>query len=107
MRSENADSQEELMNARLQSVNLKIEASEKVSSKDGSTMETQINTEIFDENSESYKEKIKLFIEMEKMKLVCRAIQIGLPEKDIMGLLDEENIADFDLENLKSRILIK
>lgn len=85
---------------------MKIEASEKVSSKDGSTLETQINTEIFDEN-ESYKEKIKLFIEMEKMKLVCRAMQIGLPEKDIMSLLDDENIADFDLENLKSRIQIK
>lgn len=41
------------------------------------------------------------------MKLVCRAMQIGLPEKDIMSLLDDENIADFDLENLKSRIQIK
>ncbi len=44
---------------------------------------------------------------MEKMKLVCRAIQIGLPEKEIMSFLDEENIADFDLDNLKSRIQIK
>jgi hypothetical protein len=104
MRSENADSQEEMMNARLQSVNLKIEVSEKISSKDGSTLETQINTEIYDEHNESYKEKIKLFIEMEKMKLVCRAIQIGLPEKEIISLLDDENIADFDIENLRSRI---
>lgn len=93
-----------MMNARLQSVNLKIEVSEKISSKDGSTLETQINTEIYDEHNESYKEKIKLFIEMEKMKLVCRAIQIGLPEKEIMSLLDDENIADFDIENLRSRI---
>lgn len=82
---------------------MKIEASDKTSSKDGSTLETQINTDILDE-PESYKEKIKLFIEMEKMKLVCRAMQMGLPEKDIMSLLDDENIADFDLENLKSRI---
>jgi hypothetical protein len=82
---------------------LKIEASDKTSSKDGSTLETQINTDILDE-PESYKEKIKLFIEMEKMKLVCRAMQMGLPEKDIMSLLDDENIADFDLNNLKSRI---
>lgn len=82
---------------------MKIEASDKTSSKDGSTLETQINTDILDE-PESYKEKIKLFIEMEKMKLVCRAMQMGLPEKDIMSLLDDENIADFDLDNLKSRI---
>ena len=82
---------------------MKIEASDKTSSKDGSTLETQINTDILDE-PESYKEKIKLFIEMEKMKLVCRAMQMGLPEKDIMSLLDDENIADFDLNNLKSRI---
>jgi hypothetical protein len=44
---------------------------------------------------------------MEKMKLVCKAIQIGLPEKEVMSLLDEENIADFDLDNLKSRLQIK
>jgi len=69
-------------------------------------LETQINTDHCEEQ-ESYKEKIKLFIEMEKMKLVCRAMQIGLPEKEVMGLLDDENIADFDLDNLKSRIQIK
>jgi len=87
-------------------VNLKIEVSDKVSSKDGSTLETQINTEVCEE-AENYKEKIKLFIEMEKMKLVCRAMQIGLPEKEVISLLDDENIADFDLDNLKSRIKIK
>jgi len=41
---------------------------------------------------------------MEKMKLVCRAMQIGLAEVDVMTLLDTENVADFDLDNLKSRI---
>lgn len=87
-------------------MNLKIEVSDKVSSKDGSTLETQINTEVCEE-AENYKEKIKLFIEMEKMKLVCRAMQIGLPEKEVISLLDDENIADFDLDNLKSRIKIK
>jgi hypothetical protein len=106
MRSANYESQEDMMNARLQSVNLKIEVSEKVSLKDSSTMETQINTDVCDEQ-ENYKEKIKLFIEMEKMKLVCRAMQIGLPEKEVMSLLDDENIADFDLDNLRSRIQIK
>ena len=95
-----------MMNARLQSINLNIEVSDKTSSKEGSTLETQINTESCEE-PESYKEKIKLFIEMEKMKLVCKAIQIGLPEKEVMSLLDEENIADFDLDNLKSRLQIK
>jgi hypothetical protein len=106
MRSANYESQEDMMNARLQSVNLKIEVSEKVSLKDSSTMETQINTDVCDEQ-ENYKEKIKLFIEMEKMKLVCRAMQIGLPEKEVMSLLDDENIADFDLDNLRSRVQIK
>ena len=45
-----------------------------------------------------------MFIEMEKLKLVSRAIQIGLPEKQIFDLLDDENIPDFDLNNLKSRL---
>jgi hypothetical protein len=44
---------------------------------------------------------------MEKLKLVSRAIQMGLPEQQVMSLLEEENIADFDLDNLRSRVQMK
>lgn len=50
-----------------------------------------------------YKEKIKEFIAMEKMKLLFRAIQSGLPEKKVQEFLDTETLADFDLQNFKSR----
>ena len=40
-----------------------------------------IETVSLDSNDqEDYKKKIKEFIEMEKLKLLCKAIQAGLPE---------------------------
>jgi len=51
-----------------------------------------------------FKEKIKMFIEIEKLKLVSEAIESGLTEKEVMDFLEEENIPDFDLSNLRSRI---
>lgn len=50
-----------------------------------------------------YKEKIKEFIAMEKLKLLFRAIQSGLPEKKVQEFLETETLADFDLQNFKSR----
>lgn len=34
---------------------------------------------------------------MEKLKLLCRAIQAGLPETQVNEFLEQEAIADFDL----------
>lgn len=59
------------------------------------------------ERETELKEKIRLFIEMEKLKLVSRAIQLGESELDVCSFLDEENIPDFDLDNLKSRLETK
>ena len=53
---------------------------------------------------ESYKEKIKLFIEMEKLRLVCHAVGQGQEEKDVSAFLNEENLPDFDPDNLVSRL---
>lgn len=50
-----------------------------------------------------YKEKIREFIEMEKLKLLFKAIQSGLPEQKVQEFLEKETIADFDLQNFKSR----
>ena len=48
-----------------------------------------------------------MFIEMEKLKLVSLAIQQGEQEVEVCSFLDEENIPDFDLDNLRSRLKIK
>ena len=41
---------------------------------------------------------------MEKLKLVSKAIQAGENESEVCAYLDQENIADFDLDNFKSRL---
>ena len=38
--------------------------------------------------SQEYKAKIEMFIEMEKLKLVARAVQQGAIEKEVCALLD-------------------
>lgn len=60
--------------------------------------------EIPEKVDESYKEKIKLFIEMEKLRLVCHAVGQGQEEKDVSTFLNEENLPDFDPDNLVSRL---
>lgn len=59
------------------------------------------------EDKEEYKSKIREFIEMEKVKLLFRAMQSGLPEQKVSEFLEKEAIADFDLQNFKSRFQIK
>jgi hypothetical protein len=44
---------------------------------------------------------------MEKMKLVFRAIQSGLPEAKVAEFLETETISDYDLQNFKSRFQLK
>lgn len=105
--SADLDSEEDLLKARLESVNLKIEIEENSTPKSLPLPDNKLHRVDSQENSKDYKEKIKMFIEMEKLKLVSRAIQIGMPEKQVFELLDDENIPDFDLDNLKSRLQIK
>ena len=57
-----------------------------------------------EEDHFDYKQKIKNFIEMEKLKLVSKAIIAGEDENDVCSFLDTENIADFDLDNFRSRL---
>jgi hypothetical protein len=44
---------------------------------------------------------------MEKLKLVFRAVQSGISENKVLEFLENEKIADFDLDNFKSRYQIK
>ncbi len=88
----------------MESVNLKIEIEENSTPKSLPLPTNELHRVDSHENSKDYRVKIKMFIEMEKLKLVSRAIQIGMPEKQIFDLLDDENIPDFDLNNLKSRL---
>lgn len=60
--------------------------------------------QIPENHDEQYKEKIKLFIEMEKLRLVTRAVVKGQDEKAVSDFLAEENLPDFDLDNLCSRL---
>ena len=41
---------------------------------------------------------------MEKLKFVSRAIFAGENEAEVCAFLDAENIPDFDLDNLRSRL---
>ena len=69
------------MKARLESVNLKIEIEENSTPKSLPLPYNRMNKADSNENAKDYREKIKLFIEMEKLKLVSRAIYMGMPEK--------------------------
>jgi len=64
------------------------------------------DTEI-SEDEYDYRQKIKLFVEMEKLKLISLAMQAGIPEADVDKLLSEENVPDYDLDNLKTRLGIE
>ena len=59
------------------------------------------------EEETDYREKIHMIIEMEKLKLVTCAIREGISEQDVDRVLQEENLPDYDLENLKLRLGIK
>ena len=51
-----------------------------------------------------YKKPILLFLEMEKLKLISRAIQAGIPEAEAQEALQEESFIDFSLETLQEII---
>ena len=45
-----------------------------------------------------------MFIEQEKIKLITQALSLGISEKQIEQLLDEQNVNDFYIENIKARL---
>ncbi len=46
-------------------------------------------------------------MEYQKIKLVSLAVSSGENEQEVVSYLENENISDFDLNNLKSRLAIK
>jgi len=52
-------------------------------------------------DSIDYKEKINMFLDMEKLKLVNEAVAAGLSEAAVLEAMEEENFIDFDLTHLK------
>ena len=67
------------------------------------TIETKEFVNPLNQEQEAYKEKIKEFVEMETLKLVFRACQTGLTEQEVKQFIKTHKVADFDLENFKSR----
>ena len=61
-----------------------------------------IEPELFD-----YRRTISNFIEMERLKLITYAACEGIDEKVVEKLLEEENVPDYDLSNLKARLGFK
>lgn len=51
-----------------------------------------------------YAKNIKLFIEQERLKLISYASINGIPEEEVEKFLKEQNINDFNLDNLKIRL---
>lgn len=51
-----------------------------------------------------YTKNIKMFIEQEKLRMIGQAMQLGIKEEDIEKLLSEQNVNDFQIENIKVRL---
>ena len=51
-----------------------------------------------------YRAKINLFLEMEKLKLINLAVSEGIAEAVVQEVVEEENLIDFSLENLRAVI---
>eukprot|EP00347_Sterkiella_histriomuscorum_P022325 403330878 len=51
-----------------------------------------------------YTKNIKLFIEQEKLRMICQAQKHGIEESTIDQLLQEQNVNDFFIENIKARL---
>lgn len=93
MATKSSGSGDDLLRARLVSVSLSL-----------TTEEIQPPPEV---PQIDYREKIKYFLEYQKIKLVSLAVSSGENEQEVVSYLENENISDFDLNNLKSRLAIK
>ena len=52
----------------------------------------------------NYKKNIQMYIQQERLRVTCQAINIGIKEEDVDKLLIEENVSDLYLENIKIRL---
>ena len=45
-----------------------------------------------------------MYIQQERLRLICQGVQAGIDEAAIEKLLNDENVSDYYLENLKIRL---
>jgi hypothetical protein len=51
-----------------------------------------------------YRKNIMLYIEQEKLRMICNAQRAGISEETVEQLLTEQNVNDFFIENIKIRL---
>ena len=105
--AQNRDQEEQMMQAaRLKRVDLEIDTTEAEETKEPTVdlMQTPRSHKMHLMEQPDYKEKIKLFLEMEKLKLITQAVAIGISEDAILEAFQEESFIDFSLDNLKAII---
>ena len=95
-----------MMADRLKSVDLELDLNEETK-EEHAPVKVEITGEPAHPETFDYKRTITNFIEMERLKLITYAVAAGIDEAAVDKLLEEENIPDYDLENLKSRLGIK
>ena len=107
VRAEVARNQEEhiMQAARLKQVNLQIDTSS-VESKQImqvglSPLPTPSSVQIQLGAESDYREKITLFLEMEKLKLITQAVAVGISESEVLDIMQESSLIDFSLEHLR------
>ena len=52
----------------------------------------------------NYREKLTMFLEVEKLKLIGNAMAAGIPEVTVLEIFEDESLIDFNLEHLKEII---
>jgi len=100
-----AEEEHHLMQAaRLKQINLELESG-------GEERKFSINADCAEQppcdkmiGQVDYKKKILLFLEMEKLKLVNKAVAAGISEATVLQIFDEESLIDFSLEQLQAVI---
>ena len=96
-----------MLEARLSKIDLNLDPEERLQYRESIILQTK---RLGDQESEisaeehDYREKLRLFIEMEKLKLISLAAMSGIPDDQVENYLNEENVPDYDLDNLKVRL---
>ena len=52
----------------------------------------------------NYREKLTMFLEVEKLKLIGNAMAAGISEATVLEIFEDESLIDFNLEHLKEII---
>ena len=97
--------------ARLKQVNLEIDTSGAIEeSKNAaptdpfytpSNRNAQMNVLVGEPN---YREKLSMFLEVEKLKLITQAVAQGISEATVLEVMQDQSLIDFNLEHLKEII---